>query len=74
MKAPEIWKVIKTRKEYATANSELNPIIEKRNINVASRVPRPEIEIGMKLMRLEIAINKVKVPNPIFISIDFEIR
>ena len=56
---PEIKKTMNTRKEYATADSESNPTSENKKIKIASRVPRPDIDIGIKLTRFEIAIISV---------------
>ena len=58
---PKIWNVKKMRKEKIIAFSCESAIIEKRYIKVASLVPKPENDIGINVIILEIAIKKVTV-------------
>jgi hypothetical protein len=56
IKPPQIKEVKKTKKEKKTATSVERPIVLKRKIIDASLVPSPEIEMGIKVMRLTILI------------------
>jgi hypothetical protein len=58
IKPPQIKDVKKTKKEKETAISVERPIVLKRKIIDASLVPSPEIEMGIKVMRLTILIIK----------------
>jgi len=51
---PLMTYIKRTSIEYATADSPEIPAYPKRRINVASRVPIPEMETGSKVMKAEI--------------------
>ncbi len=45
----------RTAKEKDIANSLVNPIIKNKNMNTASLVPMPDIDIGIIANKLDIA-------------------